>query len=383
MTTDVGVWPSPETPPGPIHLGLIPGNNYGWGVCSRHLIQELSALRPCRVLQPEEVRAAEVLPGPLFMALTGVDFHPLIPGVRGRSNFAYTFFENELTALSVENARRYDLVLGGSTWCRERMIDRGIRNAGVLIQGIDPTLFYPVTESTDPGRFVIFSGGKFELRKGQDLVIQAFRRLQDRYPDMLLVTCWYNIWPESMRLMASSPHIRFEFAPLPWRELMRRTLVLNGVDPERVIVLDLVPHEEQRRLYARTDIGVFPNRCEGGTNLVLMEYMACGKPVIASFTSGHRDILTPENALLLTALKDLAVIGPDGRPIARWQEPAVEELVARIEYAYHHREAIAALGRRAGEDLKRFTWAETARRLLAVIEGGGAVRGAAAYAAGA
>jgi glycosyltransferase involved in cell wall biosynthesis len=379
MTTRATAATAEAPPPGPVHLGLIPGNNYGWGVCSRYLIRELSARRACRVLAPGALPPGGELDGPLFMALTGVDFHPLIAGVRGRGNFAYTFFENELTATSVENARRYDCVLGGSSWCRERMIDRGIHNAGVLIQGIDPEVFYPVAEPKDPGRFVIFSGGKFELRKGQDLVLKAFRLLQDKYPDMLLLTCWYNIWPESMRLMASSPHIRFEPQALPWQDLMRRTLAANGIDAERVIVLDLVPNEEQRRLYALTDVGVFPNRCEGGTNLVLMEYMACGKPVIASFTSGHRDILSPENALLLTALKDLTVVGPDGRPIARWQEPSVEELVARIEYAYHHREAITQLGRRAGEDLKRLTWGETARRLSAVIDGAAPAERAAAF----
>ena len=59
------------------------------------------------------------------------------------------------------------------------------------------------------------------------------------------------------------------------------------------------PPELQRELYRNTDVGVFPNRCEGGTNLVLMEYMACGKPVIASCTSGHRDIVSEEMRFLL------------------------------------------------------------------------------------
>jgi glycosyltransferase involved in cell wall biosynthesis len=353
----------------PLYLGLVPGRNYGWGVCSRYLIDELSSRVPCRVLsEADGTAAAERLDGPLFQALTGVDFFPMFPKARGRINYGYTFFENELTRHSFENARRFNRVLAGSSWCRDRLVEGGITHSGVLLQGIDPAVFHPVAMEPRSERFVIFSGGKFELRKGQDLVLKAFKLLQDKYPDIVLVNCWYNIWPDSMKLMTQSTHIRFEYHAGPWQELMGRTYAMNGLKSERIITLDLVANESQRELYAQTDIGVFPNRCEGGTNLVLMEYMACGRPVIASNTSGHRDIVTPDNALLLDRLSDFNIVGPGGEPIARWQEPALEELVAQIEYAYHHRDAIGKLGQRAGEDLKRFTWADTARRLLEQID---------------
>jgi glycosyltransferase involved in cell wall biosynthesis len=355
--------------PGTLYLGLVPGDNYGWGVCSRYLIRELAGCGPCRVLNAfDGTDSCGSLDGPLFQALTGVDFFPMFASARGRRNYGYTFFENELTAHSLENAKRFDIVMAGSRWCRERMEERGIANAEVLIQGIDPAVFYPAEEELDPERFILFSGGKFELRKGQDLVLKAFKALQDKYPDMLLVNCWYNIWPESVKLMAYSRHIRFEYQKTSWQDLMRQTYAANGLDPERIITLDLLPNKDLRQLYARTDIGVFPNRCEGGTNLVLMEYMACGKPAIVSNTSGHRDVAHAENALLLNGLSDFTIVGPDGKRIARWQEPSLDELVASIEYAYHHREEIRTLGRRAGEELKRFTWAQSARRLLEIID---------------
>ena len=354
--------------PLPLYLGLVEGKNYGWGVCSRYLIRELSRLSECRVLNQADGSAHnEHLEGKLFQALTGVDFFPMFPGARGRQNFGYTFFENELTKHSRENAKRYDLVLGGSSWCRERMLENGITNCGVLIQGIHPELFFPVDEDKDPERFVIFSGGKFELRKGQDLVLKAFKILQGKYPDMWLVNCWYNLWPESMQLMAHSAHVRFEMHPGAWQELMAATYALNGLDPSRIVTCDLIPAELQRELYRSTDIGVFPNRCEGGTNLVLMEYMACGKPVIASNGHGHRDIVSTDNALLLNELNEFRVVGRDNRLIARWQEPSIDELIAQIEWAYHHRDAIRRLGRKAGEDLSVYTWEAVARRLLGII----------------
>ncbi len=354
-----------------LYLGLVRGENYGWGVCSEKLIAELSRLAKVHVVSEQDGSAFNrQLPGDFFQALTNVDLYPIFPGAKGRRNFGYTFFENELTAQSMKNARDYDLVLAGSTWCRDRLLEKGINNCDVLLQGIDPEIFRPGDLEPPEDRFVIFSGGKFELRKGQDLVIKAVKVLMDKYPDVFLVTCWYNLWPESMRLMQYSNHIRFEYRPgRSWVELMEETCQNNGLDPERVVINGLVPHHRQRQLYLQTHLGLFPNRCEGGTNLVLMEYMACGRPVIGSFTSGHKDVLTRDNALLLTELQDYMVRDSDGRLIARWKEASLDEIVACLEQSYHHREDLAALGKRAARDMAGMTWKESARQLLDLLGG--------------
>jgi glycosyltransferase involved in cell wall biosynthesis len=348
-----------------LFLGLVSGKNYGWGVCSNYLIQELSRKTRCHVINEADGTADNSrLNGKLFQALTTGDFCAMFESARGKENYGYTFFENELTDHSVENAKKYDKVLAGSTWCRKRMIEKDIRNCGVLIQGIDPELFYPIIQDRQDNNFVIFSGGKFELRKGQDLVLRAFKILQEKYTDIILVNCWYNKWPESMKLMGYSQHVKFEYREKPWQDLMNHTYVINGLDPSRIITCDLIANEKQRQLYRSTDIGIFPNRCEGGTNLVLMEYMACAKPVIASYTSGHKDIVTRNNALLLNELSALNLVGSDKKLIARWREPSVDELVAQIEYAYHHRDEIRKLGANAGRDLQKFTWEQSAQQLL-------------------
>jgi glycosyltransferase involved in cell wall biosynthesis len=167
--------------------------------------------------------------------------------------------------------------------------------------------------------------------------------------------------------MAYSKHIRFQYRERNWQDLMSHVYRENGLDPDRVRTCELIPKELQRELYRQTDLGVFPNRCEGGTNLVLMEYMACGKPVVASYTSGHKDMVTGENALLLNELLPYNIVGADARPFANWMEPSLDELVAQIEYAYHHRDEIRELGRRAGRDMKRFTWRRTAENLLNLL----------------
>jgi len=350
----------------PLYLAMPPpAENFGWGLCSRYFSKELSKFIKIRMLDIEkETTEKRLLNGKVFHALTGINFDSLFENVRGTENFAYTFFENELTEKSMENAKKYNIVLGGSSWCRDRMLANGIENCGVLIQGIDPQNFYPITKEKNQNYFVVFSGGKFELRKGQDLVLRAIKILQEKYDDIVLINCWYNIWPESMNLMTASSHIRYEYKKGEWSEVMGHIYRLNGLDENRVVTIGLVPNETQRELYQQTDIGVFPNRCEGGTNLVLMEYLACAKPVIASNTSGHKDIVNDKNALLLNELRDFVVSDKSKAVVARWQEPALDELVAQLEFAYHNRDKIKTIGSQAGEDLKKFTWQKSAQQLV-------------------
>ena len=123
-------------------------------------------------------------------------------------------------------------------------------------------------------------------------------------------------------------------------------------------------------LFRNTDVGLFPNRCEGGTNLVLMEYMACGKPAIASYSSGHRDILTPRNAIMIKAMRPLT-LSRNGGPVALWDDPDLDEIISHLDWSYHHRDELRAIGSRAGEDLREKTWQRSAEQFYGLLRTAG------------
>ncbi len=343
------------------------GTNYGWGLCGNHLRRHLSPRVPLFDLAYDdwEANGGKHLPGPLFACMGAENLETIFP-VRGARNIGYTFFERDLTPLARENARRWDLILAGSNWATEQLAAHGIEHAATLLQGVDHLLFSPRPPRQGAG-FVLFSGGKFELRKGQDLVIAAFRALQEKFPDLVLIAHWINFWPASMDTMAASPHIRYERRGETWQEQMAHILDINGIDRSRVVVCDVVEQRDLPALYANSDLGLFPNRCEGGTNLVLMEYMACGRPVIASHATGHRDSVHAGNALLLESLPEQPVKDGTGRVVAHWPEPDLDELIARIEHAYHHREALAPLAEEGVRTLQPLSWERTAREALRLI----------------
>ena len=371
-------------------LALPLGNTFGWGICGKNLARELARLSPVRlVTKPfeagdigdefeylelrriyadrESARLA-ASGGPVLQAITGPELLPMAPDITGTRNVGYVFIEHSiLPEASIDNARsRFDVVVAGSTWCRDVLRAHGLNQAEVVLQGVDPAIFsmHENRKAFFEDRFVVFSGGKFEFRKGQDIVIRAFRVLQQRHDDVMLVNAWFNHWEDTVRTMAASPHIIFDYQGGDHCAAMNRLLIANGIDLEKVVTLPAKSQLAMARIYKNTDCGLFPNRCEGGTNLALMEYMACGKPAIVSNSSGHRDMANEGNAMLLKHLQPLTVsIG--GQATAVWDEPSLDEAIEALEWAYQHREALNDIGEAAGWSMQAHSWAAAAAQFHA------------------
>ena len=65
----------------------------------------------------------------------------------------------------------------------------------------------------------------------------------------------------------------------------------NGIGEGQFIDVGSIRNHQMARVLREVDVAVFPNRCEGGTNLVAMECMACGIPTILSNNTGHKDLV--------------------------------------------------------------------------------------------
>ena len=376
-----------------LYLDLPVGDHFGWGVCGKYIAREMALLTPLRLLTAkldsahvsdefELHRLKQLLPptgdaiqdvpnNQLLQAIAGSHLAPIHPNLKGRHTVGYTVFEDSrLKPEAIETARqRYDIVATGSSWCTKVLRDHGLEKVATVIQGIDPAIFFPHEPPRRhfPDRFLVFSGGKFEFRKGQDLVIRAFKVLQDRHKDAFLVTAWYNQWGFSWETMKLSPHIRFAPQSNQYFDALNQVLTDNGVDPARCINLAPRPNQTFANIYRNTDVGLFPNRCEGGTNLVLMEYMAAARPVIATNSTGHADIVTSDNALVIGSPTTTSIRGQDGSTTADWPEPNLEQTIEQLEFAYQNRDRLNELATRAATDLAPLTWAKTAEEFLKLL----------------
>jgi len=328
-------------------VSMPSGSTHGWGVAGTYLEREIAKLPP----------------------VEGVTLHcmprnltPLRPDAWNAINIGYCFFEDNIEILNFtrEAAKRWDYIVAGSKWCEYHLRIGGVTNTCTILQGVDPAHFYPAPPPPDD-RFVVFSGGKFELRKSQDIVIAALKVLMERHRDVWLSCSWTNQWAFSLATMAGSPFITYQHDAEDFLDLPERTIIANGLDRSRVIVNPLIDNTSIRTLFAGTHLGLFPNRCEGGNNMVMCEYMACGRSVIASDSSGQADVINANIAYPLTRYRPMVVTSA-GVSSAVWEEPALDEVVELLESAYWHRDELPAKGARAAAEMERLTWGGAARQ---------------------
>jgi glycosyltransferase involved in cell wall biosynthesis len=286
--------------------------------------------------------------------------------VNGRPDIGLMFFENsDFTAAGIERSKAFAKIIVGSTWNAQILRALGLSNISVVMQGVDPTLFHPAPKSGLLGdRFVIFSGGKLEYRKGQDIVVAAVREFQKRHPETLLMVAWHNPWPNSIReithggLVDGVPQI--VNGEIDFSNWLRRQGIGNSIDLGQLL------HSQIPPLIREADVALFPNRCEGGTNLVAMECLACGVPTILSANTGHLDLISEETCYPLR--KQGLVKASQLYPAVReWGESDVGEIVETLERIHGDRvesRRRAAAGARAMEKL---TLANFAARVLEEI----------------
>lgn len=288
--------------------------------------------------------------------------------LQGNPTIGVIFFENtQFDAAALERARSFSLIVTGSTWNTEVLRGYGLPAVETVIQGIDPTLFHPAPRAGFyRDRFLVFSGGKLEYRKGQDLVLLAFKAFSQRHPEAMLVTAWHSPWAVVARTMAINPAV----VPVPFdaqgRPDARGWAAANGIPPDRIIDLGAVPNALMPSVLREVDVALFPNRSEGGTNLVAMECMACGVPTILSNNTGHRDLIDGDNSYVLRRQGPVAGFpGFDGT--AGWGESDVEEIVEALESAWRDRTEAQRRGALGAATLGRLTWANQTRRLKDVL----------------
>jgi tetratricopeptide (TPR) repeat protein/glycosyltransferase involved in cell wall biosynthesis len=289
--------------------------------------------------------------------------------LRASRNVGVVFFEDtHLEDDAVEHARSLDAVIAGSSWNADVLRAYGLENVHAVVQGIDPTVFHPAPRTgAFADRFVVFSGGKLEYRKGQDIVVAAFRRFRERHPEALLLTAWHNHWPQLITDLELAGHVRGVPRASGRSLLVGEWLEANGIPRTATVDVGRTPNALMGQIVREADVALFANRCEGGTNLVAMECMAAGVPTIVSSNTGHLDLTATGGCFALRTQRNVRhptryFTGVDG-----WGESDVDEIVALLERLHADRD----LGRQRAEigaaAMARLTWSSRIAELLRVI----------------
>jgi glycosyltransferase involved in cell wall biosynthesis len=275
----------------------------------------------------------------------------------GTPSIGVAFVEDSVISHSTQEAAKpLKAMVAASSWNADLFGAVGLANIRTVLQGVDTTLFRPLQPRGTllPGKFKIFSGGKLEFRKGQDLALAAFHAFATRHDDATLVTAWHSPWPKVAASFAGisqgAPQMRSDGAlDLPtWIEKF-------GIDPMRIADAGPLPNRLMPELLREMDAALFPNRAEGGTNLVAMEAIAAGVPTILSANTGHLDIIALGGSWPLERQKLVShAIGMGGT--AGWGESDVEEMVENLEAIYTKRAEGKARAVAGAAAMKTLSW---------------------------
>jgi glycosyltransferase involved in cell wall biosynthesis len=326
----------------------------------------------------EQTEAVGMLPLPTKASLVFSPMGNHVPPVRfvGDVPVGVTFFEcSSFGAVDLQRMREFPLVITGSRWNQAVLQRLGVVNARLVHQGIDPALFNPVPVPQLLQRsLVIFSGGKLEGRKGQDVVIAAFREFVRSHPDSLLIAAWGNVGDVGLSTIGLTPHV--EGIPERGRpEAISQWLESNGVPSANVWVLPCVVNRQLPHLIKQADVAVFASRCEGGTNLMAMETLACGVPTLVSANTGHLDLIelgldhcVPIGAAGLGQVSHALIQPYGGDPDGIWGETDPAELLECWQRLAVEKASWRQRGAAAATGIMGMSWRRSMAQLLGLID---------------
>lgn len=252
------------------------GNSHGWGIAGSYISKGLKK-RGAEIWQATPGYSGIYSPMTSLQAISGPEFG-LTANVIGSRSYGYGFIESNLLAERyVELANRlWDYIIPGSTWMYDWLRGTGFNAVKPIIQGVDPELFYLNEHSlADPDYFTVGSFGKFEYRKGQDIVIKALSIFCERRKDVKLLYAWKNNWPNLIRDMAvnklGNVEVPFHASDAYYSDghVFKELLEKHKI-PSIAVPLNAQYHQ-MSEFYDQCDVALFPGRSEAGQALPLQE----------------------------------------------------------------------------------------------------------------
>jgi glycosyltransferase involved in cell wall biosynthesis len=263
---------------------------------------------------------------------------------------------NRLDLVERHHLAALDLVFVPSEWAKKVLTDNAIPEERIRVTplGVDHDIFRFV-DRIAPGPTVFLNVGKLEVRKGHDVLAEAFNKAFTRNDDVRLVLLGHNPFYS-------------EEESRQWTDVFRNSPLGGKIE---VIDKRLPTHRDVADLMARADCGVFPFRAEGW-NLDLAEMMAMGKHVIATNYSAPTEYLTPDNARLIET--DRLEDAHDGKwnfgqgQWAEFGDAQVTQLVEHLRAVHRLKQSGQLRPNTAARDtLARFTWANTVGCITAAL----------------
>jgi glycosyltransferase involved in cell wall biosynthesis len=344
----------------------IPINNTGYGIASINIFRELykqSTISLFPIGQPsvdnqlDHEAVSQCLNNRYSMIGTAPTIKiwhqfDLLTRIGRGPYFAYPFFElDTFNSYEIINMSIPDCLFASSDWAKNVIINNNIQTpVEVIPLGVDRNIFndsIPFTRSDN--KYVFLNIGKWEIRKGHDILLKLF---ESAFPDETDVELWI-LASEKTNSYSKSDEL------FQWKNMYNnpRVKLFSGFDTQAEIA----------SLMSNANCGIYPSRAEGW-NLELLEMMSMNKPVIATNYSAHTEFCNNENCYLVDI--DETELAYDGKAFnnqGKWAkigQNQFDNIIEHMRYVYKNRinSNIAGL-----ETAKHYSWSNAAEKILRCI----------------
>lgn len=342
---------------------MCPINQTGYGTTSKNIVKSLAKMQVEISLfgigdltvdsEEEQKQIAPLINNSYFYvnnAPTLKIWHQHDLGVRPGNGtyYALPFFElDRFQNFEKHQLNSVDHLFTPSNWSKNVLIDNGINTPITICPlGIDPTIFHKPNNQEiqfTENNYVFIHVGKWEVRKGQDFLIEAF---SNAFTEADNVELW---------LVPHNPFLNQEETQA-WYSIIQDSPL-----KDKIKVIDRLPNQNLlAEVMNRASCGIFMSRAEGWNNEI-PEMMALDKPIITTNYSAHTEYCNSDNSLLVeineteTAHDGKFFMGQGNW--ARLGEAQMEQTIEYMRFVYNKEVKSNPAGL---ETAKKYTWDRTA-----------------------
>lgn len=271
----------------------------------------------------------------------------------------YPIFElDKFNQLESHHMSNVDRSFVCSEWAKRVMIENTKLTEDkvhVVPLGVDHDVFFPAeTTRHDQNKTVFFNCGKWEVRKGHDVLIDAFRQAFEEDDNVELWMMNHNVF----------------YTDEENQEWIRH--YCDGKLGDKVkIIPRLESQDDIAKIMNGIDCGVFISRAEGW-NLELLECMAVGKHVIATNNTGHTEFCNEHNSMLVeTPDLEEAYDGKWFHGQGNWHSLGSKQVGEIAEYMRHVHKLKQSndlgLNQHGLDTARKFTWKNATKTMCDVL----------------
>lgn len=260
--------------------------------------------------------------------------------------YAYPFFElDKFNDIEKIHMSAPDKLFVSSSWAENIVKDNNIKTPTIVAPlGVDMQIFnHTQYTRRNKDKYVFLNIGKWEIRKGHDILLNLFN---SAFPNETDVELWI-LASESTNSYSDDKELA------NWKNMYNsdRIKLFNGAKN----------HKDIANLIAQADCGLYPSRAEGW-NLELLETMAMNKPAIATNYSAHTEFCTKDNCFLVDITEtEKAFDGKAFKNQGNWAkigQTQIDDIISHMRYVYSNRINTNPSGLKTAE---LFSWDNTAR----------------------